>query len=170
MPVPALQPVAAIAFAACGTVGVGCLLARPRADRPAVFCAVYLTALAFSLPVFLFASPYAAVAGLTIAHGLQYLLLIGLLAAGRQPRGRAGIGPTAQLAALCNIALLGGAALSVASDQLAAGPAMRWLYGLFLGAVMAHFVIDAGLWRLRDEFPRGFLRSRLPYLLPGDDR
>ena len=30
---------------------------------------------------------------------------------------------------------------------------------------MAHFVIDAGLWRLRDEFPRTFLRERLPYLL-----
>ena len=170
LPVPALAPVAAIAFAVCVTVGAGCLLARPRADRPAGFCAVYLTALAFSVPVFVFASPYAAVAGLTIAHGLQYLLLMGLLAAGRQSRGRTVITRTAQLAALCNIALLGGAALSVASDQLAAGPALRWLYGLFLGAVMAHFVIDAGLWRLRDEFPRGFLRSRLPYLLPGDGR
>jgi hypothetical protein len=30
---------------------------------------------------------------------------------------------------------------------------------------MAHFVIDAGLWRLRDEFPRTFLRDSLPYLL-----
>jgi hypothetical protein len=168
LPVPALTPIAAIAFAASVTVGVGCLLARPRADRPGGFCAVYLTALAFSLPVFVFASPYAAVAGLTIAHGLQYLLLMGLLAGGGQSWGRPGITRAAQLAALCNIALLGGAALSVASDQLAAGPAMRWLYGVFLGAVMAHFVIDAGLWRLRDEFPRGFLRSRLPYLLPGD--
>ena len=171
-PVPALTPIAAIAFAACVAVGIGCLLARPQADRPAGFCAIYVTALAFSLPVFLFASPYAAVAGLTIAHGLQYLLLMGLLATGRQPgsRGRDRVTSAAQLAALCNIALLGGAALSVASDQLAAGPAMRWLYGVFLGAVMAHFVIDAGLWRLRDEFPRQFLRSRLPYLLPDDAR
>jgi hypothetical protein len=170
LPVPALEPIAAVAFGVCVVAGGGCLLARPRVQRPTGFCAVYLTALAFSLPVFLFASPYAAVAGLTVAHGLQYLLLMALLAAGRQPRGRAGIAHTAQLAALCNVALLGGAALSVASDQLAAGPAMRWLYGLFLGAVMAHFVIDAGLWRLRDEFPRRFLRSRLPYLLPGDDQ
>jgi hypothetical protein len=170
LPVPALQAIAAVAFAACVTVGVSCLLARPRADRPAGFCAVYLTALAFSLPVLLFASPYAAVAGLTIAHGLQYLLLMGMLAAGGQPRSRGATARTAQLAALCNIALLGGAALSVASDQLAAAPTTRWLYGLFLGAVMAHFVIDAGLWRLRDEFPRGFMRSRLPYLLPGDGR
>jgi hypothetical protein len=37
---------------------------------------------------------------------------------------------------------------------------------VFLGAVMAHFVIDAGLWRLRDEFPRLFLTSRLPFLIP----
>ena len=168
LPLPALTPISAIVFAASVTVGVRCLLARPRADRPAGFCAVYLTALAFSLPVFVFDSPYAAVAGLTIAHGLQYLLLMGLLAAGGQSRRRTGITRAAQLAALCNIALLGGAALSVASDQLAAVPALRWLYGVFLGAVMAHFVIDAGLWRLRDEFPRGFLRSRLPYLLPGD--
>jgi hypothetical protein len=33
---------------------------------------------------------------------------------------------------------------------------------------VAHFVIDAGLWRLRDEFPRRFRTERLPFLLtPG---
>ena len=31
---------------------------------------------------------------------------------------------------------------------------------------MAHFVVDAGLWRMRAEFPRSFLQSRLPYLIP----
>jgi hypothetical protein len=157
-----LFPVAAIAFAGSVAVGAGCLALRGPAQRPAGFCAVYLMSLAFSLPVFVFTSPYAAVAGLTIAHGLQYLLLMGLLAAG-------GPGPAqrlAGLAALCNIALLGGAALSVASDQAAAGPAVRVLFGLFLGTVMAHFVVDAGLWRMRNEFPRTFLRSRLPYLVP----
>jgi hypothetical protein len=112
-----------------------------RAERPAGFCAVYVTSLAFSLPVFLFSSPYAAVAGLTIAHGLQYLVLIGLLAAGGETGGRRLV----QLAALFNIALLGGAALAVASDQLTGRPLVRGLCGLFLGAVMAHFVIDAGL-------------------------
>jgi hypothetical protein len=36
---------------------------------------------------------------------------------------------------------------------------------------MSHFVIDAGLWRLRDSFPRRFLASRVPYLLrPPMDR
>lgn len=31
---------------------------------------------------------------------------------------------------------------------------------------MAHFVVDDGLWRPRDAFPRAFLADRLPYLLP----
>ncbi len=157
-----LFPLAAIAFAGFVAVGVWCLAKRTGSERPAGFCVVYLMSLVFSLPVFVFSSPYAAVAGLTIAHGFQYLLLMSLLAAGA-PRGAQRL---AGLAALCNIALLGGAALSVASDQLAARPAVRALFGLFLGAVMAHFVVDAGLWRMRSEFPRSFLRSRLPYLIP----
>jgi hypothetical protein len=176
-----LFPLAATAFAICVAAGVWCLARRTAGQRPAGFCAVYLMSLVFSLPAFVFSSPYAAVAGLTVAHGFQYLLLMGLLAAGG-PRDRlrggerGGLGGErrrlgggrrlAGLAALCNIALLGGAALSVASDQLAARPAVRVLFGVFLGAVMAHFVIDAGLWRMRDEFPRSFLQSRLPYLIP----
>jgi hypothetical protein len=157
-----LFPVAAVAFAA--SVGVGVYFLARRAVRPPGFCAAYLTSLVFGLPVFVFTSPYAAVAGLTIGHGLQYLLLMGMVAAGGAGSGR-GEGRILQLAVLCNVALLGGALLSVASDQAAAGRPV--LFGVFLGAVMAHFVIDAGLWRLRDEFPRGFLASRLPYLVTG---
>lgn len=156
-PLALLFPVAAAAFAASVGVGLWCLAGR--ATGSPAFCAAYLTSLMFGLPVFVFTSPYAAVAGLTIAHGLQYLLLMGMVAAGGE-HGRARI---VQLAALCNIALLGGALLAMASDQAAAGRPV--LFGIFLGAVMAHFVIDAGLWRLRDEFPRSFLTSRLPYLL-----
>ena len=168
--VPALFPLAAVGFAVSLAAGATCLLRRSPAQRPAGFCLAYLTSLAFSLPVFAFTSPYAAVAGLTIAHGLQYLLLMGMLAAG-SPRGTRPAARLTALAALANIALLGGAGLSVASDQLAAGPALRILFGVFLGAVMAHFVIDAGLWRMRAQFQRDFLRSRLPYLvLPSGER
>ena len=157
-----LFPVAAVAFGIFVAAGAWCLTRRTASQRPTGFCAVYLMSLVFSLPVFVFSSPYAAVAGLTVAHGFQYLLLMGLLAAGG-PRGAQRV---AGLAALCNIALLGGAALSVASDQLSARPAVRVLFGLFVGAVMAHFVVDAGLWRMRAEFPRSFLQDRLPYLIP----
>jgi hypothetical protein len=151
-----------LVFAACVTYGVAALGRRPRAQRPPAFCLVYLTALLFGLPAFVFSSPYAAVAGLTVAHGLQYLLLMSLVTAG--PAG--GSGRSVQLAVLGSIALLGGSALSLASDGLAGNAAAHALFGIFLGAVMAHFVIDAGLWRMRDEFPRAFLAGRLPYLVP----
>jgi hypothetical protein len=111
--------------------------------------------------VFLFRSPYAAVAGLTIAHGLQYLLLVGLISGAPTGRAPARVG----ILMFVNIALVLGLALNQASHLHGSGGAGRLLYGAYLGMVMAHFVIDAGLWRLRDEFPRAFLTERLPFLL-----
>ena len=32
--------------------------------------------------------------------------------------------------------------------------------------MMAHFVIDAGLWRMRDPLARAFLTTHLPFLRP----
>jgi hypothetical protein len=158
---PALPAIAALAFAGSVVAGCVCLARRTPRQRPAGFAVAYLTSLLFSAPVFVFRSPYAAVAGLTIAHGLQYLLLMGMLAGG----GVTGRRRLYQLALLCDIALVGGALLSVASDQATAHGGTRILFGVFLGTVMAHFVIDAGVWRMRDAFPRAFLSARLPCLV-----
>jgi hypothetical protein len=142
----------------------------PRAGRWRTAVVLLVTMAGLAAVTFLVVrSPYAAVGGMTIAHGLQYLLLLGLVAAGN-PRSR---GRALRLAALGNIALAGGLAQSAASHLHGAGPAGRLLFGGYLGAVMAHFVIDAGLWRLRDPFPRAFLAARAPGLLaprgvPGD--
>jgi len=40
-------------------------------------------------------------------------------------------------------------------------PAMK---GLFVGAVMAHFVLDAGIWRLREAFQRGYMRKNFYFV------
>ncbi|MDQ1715157.1 MAG: hypothetical protein QOC60_1102 [Frankiaceae bacterium] len=152
---------AALVFVVAVLVGVGAMLRRPVARRPWTYCAVYLCSLVFFLPVFVFTSPYAAVAGLVVAHGGQYLVIVGLVAAAdRADRSRA-----ISLGLLVNIALVGGLALNVASHLHGGGLPARAVFGAYLGAVMAHFVVDAGLWRLRDEFPRSFLRSAVPYLL-----
>jgi hypothetical protein len=161
-----LFPLSALAFTAAVVAGLALVCRRPPRDRPAGFCAVYLTALLFFLPVFVFSSPYAAVGGMTIAHGLQYLLLMGLVAAGDRP----GAARAVRLAAFCNIALLGGTILEATSHLHGAAPAGRLLFGAYLGAVMAHFVIDAGLWRLRDPFPRAFLARQVPFLVPAASR
>ena len=143
---------------------------RARAERPPGYCVVSLTSLCFFAPVFLFHSAYAAVAGMTIAHGVQYLVLVGMMSTGGGPGGRPngtgrGGDRVVGVAAFVTIALLGGIALSAAS-HLHGGPAAeRVLFGLYLGLVMTHFVVDAGLWRLRQPFPRALLASRLPYLV-----
>lgn len=99
---------------------------------------------------------------MTVAHGMQYLLLVGLVAGS----GKSGPPRLAKLALLANIALIGGAALSAASHLHDAAPVGRLVFGAYLGIVMAHFVLDAGLWRLRDPLTRKFLAGRLPYLIP----
>jgi hypothetical protein len=165
-----LFPLAELTFAAALAIGVRSLVRRPAGECPRGYCVVYMVSLCFSLPVFVFASPYAAVGGMTIAHGMQYLLLVGLVAAGRGRRGSRLLG----IGVLCGVALLGGGALSVASHLHGGDALERALFGAYLGVVMAHFVIDAGIWRLREPFPRQFLASHVPYLVtparPVDDR
>jgi hypothetical protein len=123
--------------------------------------------LLFYLPAFAFGSPYAAVGGMTIAHGTQYLLLVALIAGGSADPAPTKLSRPVRLAMLANISFIGGAALSTASHLHSAGPLGRLAFGAYLGIVMAHFVIDAGLWRMRDPMARRFLIAHLPYLLPG---
>jgi hypothetical protein len=143
--------------------GALALSGRRRCDRPLPFCVMYGLALLFPLPIFVFTSPYAAVAGLTMAHGLQYLLLMGLVAAGNGRRKRIG-----GVAALGAIAVLGGAALSLMSHLHGDGHALRLFFGVYLALLAVHFVVDAGIWRLREPFVRAFLSGRVGYLVrPG---
>jgi hypothetical protein len=154
----------AVLWGVCLLGGAGALARRPARQRAAPFVILYLTGLTFFLPVFLFDSPYAAVAGLTIAHGLQYLLLLGLLAAAPSQEGAR----RNSLLILVNLSLVVGLALNRASHLHSSVGVGRAIFGAYLGLVSAHFIVDAGLWRLRDEFPRNFLSQRLPYLLLTD--
>ncbi len=164
-----LFPLAVVGFALGVVAGFVALAARP-ATRQKGFCVVYVMSLLFFLPVFVFGSPYAAVGGLTIAHGLQYLLLVGLVAIG----DRRGPERVTAGSVMLAVALVIGAGLSTASHLHSSGVSVHWLYGVYLGVVMSHFVVDAGIWRLSDPFPRRFLMSRVPFLVPparpGDGR
>ena len=84
---------------------------------------------------------------------------MGLVAAGNDPRKRIG-----GVAGLCAIALLGGVALNLIS-HLDDEQSLRLLFGVYLGLLAAHFVVDAGAWRLREPFVRSFLSQRIAYLV-----
>lgn len=161
---PWLGPAALAVFAVAVVAGVLALAARPPAARPAGFTAVYLTSLLFGLPAFVFASPYAAVGGMTVAHGLQYLLLISLIASQGAPEARSS--RLVRLALLANIALIGGVLLSTASHLHNSSQAGRLIFGAYLGVVMAHFIIDAGIWRMRDPLARKFVTDSVPFMKP----
>jgi hypothetical protein len=153
-------------YAIAVAAGVVAIARRPRALLPAGFCAIYLTCLLFCLPAFVFGSPYAAVGGMTIAHGAQYLVLVTLIAGGGAGQTPSRLSRLTSLALLANISFIGGAALSAASHLHNASQLGRVAFGAYLGVVMAHFVIDAGLWRMRDPLTRRFLSTHLPYLVP----
>src|SRR3954447_26730966 len=150
----------AAVFIVAVIAGVLMLRRRDHSERPAAFVAIYLLSLGFFAPVFMFSSPYAALTGVVLAHGFQYLLIVGLVAGGQRR-----LSPVLQLGVLLNVALFGGIALNLASHLHDGSWPARAAYGAYLGLVMTHFVVDAGLWRMRDEFPRSFLQSDVPYLL-----
>ncbi len=156
-----VYPLAETAFLVNLLVAVFALWRR-RSRLSWGFALMFASSVGFFGPVFAFSSPNAAVGGLVIAHGLQYLLLVGLIA---EPR-RLGRYRVPALIMFVNIALLGGLVLTEASHLHGRVPLLRAFYGAYLGVVMAHFVIDAGLWRLRDQFPRKWLSESLPYLVP----
>jgi len=152
----------AILFVAAGVVGIVTLSHREHSERPRIFVVTYVTVLLFNGPIFVFSSPYAAVGGMTVAHGFQYLFIVGSVVgvSVRQRRRweRATI--------FSNVLIFGTATLAVAVHLHDGDTLEKAVYGAALGLTMAHFVIDAALWRLRDPRARRFMSTRLPHLVP----
>lgn len=142
--------------------GLTLLARRPPPDRPAPFSVLYVLSLLFWAPMFLFDSPFAAVSGMTIAHGSQYLLLVGMVVTGPGSRSRRFVRAGLAL----NVALLVGALLSWSSHLHRSPGPLRLLFGAYVGVLVAHFIVDGSLWRLRTSSARSLLGARAPYLIP----
>jgi hypothetical protein len=113
----------------------------------------------FFLPTFLFSDWISATLGYSVAHGLQYLVFMGFVVVGR-PK------PGPSLALMVGMATLGAIVLNAAilapsDSSLGYGYA---LYGAFVGVTMSHFVLDAGLWRLREPFQRRYMREKFHFV------
>jgi hypothetical protein len=63
------------------------------------------------------------------------------------------------------VAGVGGVLLNLMSHLHGAGALLGLFFGLYLGLLAAHFVVDAGIWRLREPFVRDFLTQRVGYLV-----
>lgn len=144
--------IGAVAMLAC------CLPRALQAGDP-VRLAFLVGGVLFYLPTFVYRDPFAAVASYAIAHGCQYLVFMGYVSGARSSSRR-------KLAAAGAIALVGGLALWHAQHGALDGAAGRLASGAALGAVMAHFVIDAGVWRLSEPAQRQFMSERFRFLRP----
>lgn len=116
-----------------------------RTNRLRLF--FFVLGAAFYVPVYVFSDPVSAITGSATAHGLQYLVFMGTVS---------GSGQRSLKPVLVMLAIAGGGALALDYAADAGG----LLKGLFVGGVMAHFIIDAGIWRLREPFQRGYMRRK----------
>jgi hypothetical protein len=155
-------PLFDVAIMAYATCTIATLTVAIRRRRAAPVAAAYLTAVLFMAPVFLFQSAQAAVAGMVVAHGLQYLWMVRCRS--REARVTAARTGWQSTLAVIAVAVVGGSSLEAISEvHSAQGSGLRVLYGVYFGVVMAHFVVDGTLWR-RTNRPKDCSPPR--WLLP----
>lgn len=121
---------------------------RFASDAPVVFFSVM--GWAFFVPILLSPDMIVDLLSYGIAHGAQYLVFMGVLARGGVMKAA---GPPVMVAVT--------GVLTLAFYRLSATPAGMAVY---TGVVMAHFVIDAKLWRMREPVQRGIIRGRFAFL------
>jgi hypothetical protein len=161
-------PMFHLAMVAYTTCTIAAVIVAIRRRRAVPVAAAYLTSVLFVAPVFLFQSAQAAVAGMVVAHGLQYLWVVRCRSRqARMTESRTGWQNTLAVIA---VAVLGGSMLTAISEvHLAQGSVLNVLYGAYLGIVMAHFVVDGALWR-RTIRPEGASPPRWALPLPAHGR
>ena len=176
-----LQPLfdALYAFGAVAFVGVLAFSAYVYVTRRGDFSwsrtAFFFTLVCFFLPMFLSDNLDVAFFSYAIAHGAQYLAFMAVISLDVGAReGRHGV--SARMTALAAFLVLLGLVGNHAADVRALAPVagspllMRligFLAGIGLGTTVAHFVIDAGAWRLSQSSAKRYVTQRFGFLFDG---
>ena len=163
---------ATLALLATGAVYLVLSWQRFTLERAAFF----LFALLFFGPQFVTMNADVGFTTYSLSHSLQYLFFMTVIAFNASPRPGAheGRSETALLSALVffSCVLVGGAVLTIRGDfaQLLGplGTSMpslaRFVVGATFGLVVAHFIVDAHAWRLRDTPQREFVLDRFHFI------
>ena len=133
----------------------------------------YFTLICFFLPVFLSTDMNIAFYTYAIAHGVQYLVFMTVVSLNFDPQASSRRFKLANAVKLLLVTLLVGLLFYRAIDLkgvelfTANTTLMRFvdfLLGAILGATMAHFVIDAGAWRLSQTLQRTYIGKRFGFV------
>lgn len=139
----------------------------------------YFTLVCFFLPVFLSTDMNVAFFSYAIAHGVQYILFMTVVSLNFDPRNehrRLQIGNAIKLIAITVLlGLLFYRAIELKTiESLAADKTLirivDFVIGATIGATMAHFVIDAGAWRLSQSLQRTYIGKRFAFVFDRQPR
>ena len=113
----------------------------------------------FYLPTFLFSDVKSAIFGYALAHGIQYLVFMSFVSGSSANKN-----PAKQVTTLFACLFAGGLLLTLMADRGLWGKWGPGVFGAYLGLVMADFLLDAGVWRLREKFQGDYIRSRMGFI------
>ena len=93
-----------------------------------------------------------------IAHACQYFVFMYYLASGDNKKGQTNV------LLLASVAILGWILIWLTRDSSLWGQLSGFMPGAALALIMWHFIIDAGVWQLRDPWQRNRIRERFSFL------
>lgn len=134
----------------------------------------FFTLVFFFVPIWLSDNINVTFLSYAIAHGLQYITFMSVVSVNSRPEGGATAFPYRSVGKFLFFLLLVGFIFYRAADLQTVAMiknstmltrSVDFLVGAILGATMAHFVIDAGAWRLSKVAQRTYMSKRFGFLL-----
>lgn len=139
----------------------------------------FFTLVFFFVPIWLSDNINVAFFSYAIAHGLQYITFMSVVSANSKPDGASITFPYRSVGKFLLFLLVVGFIFFRAEDlrtvaaiknNIALTRSVDFIVGAILGATMAHFVIDAGAWRLSRVAQRAYMSKRFGFLLNSQKR
>ena len=148
--------------------------ARTIGDSSLAKTLFFFTLILFFFPIYLSNNINITFLSYAIAHGVQYMVFMTVVSLnGRQDDLAKTISNVLKLLA---ITLLVGFIFYRMADlkevgfikqHLALARSLDFMIGAIVGATMAHFVVDAGAWRLSKPHPRAYMAKRFGFIFDG---
>jgi hypothetical protein len=113
----------------------------------------------FYLPTFIVNDPGAAIASYAYAHGLQYYVFMYFVAASHRRHQNDN-----RIVLMISAAISGITILTLFADRTIWGNVSGFIFGIYLSIVMSHFIIDAGIWKVRGNFQRSYMKTAFPFI------
>lgn len=114
----------------------------------------------FFIPAILYDNPLIAVSSYALSHGLQYLIFMLYISLSEDEQ----ISLIKRLSFFIFYILIFGAILMLMSDGTIWGNVSGLIFGIYLGIVMTHFLIDSSISKLAEELQFNLVSKAFPFI------